>query len=600
MKRNRKKDKPVIPQSRGQATVIMKHERKPVWPSIVMLSVLLLVGYLIYSNTFSCSFHFDDIDSIVDNSAIRDIHNPGYIWNYWPTRFLTHLTIALNYHLHGLDVWGYHLFNLVVHLGSAILVWWLTFLTLSTPALKDQKIARHVMAISFLTGMVFVAHPIQTQGVTYIIQRAVSLTTLLYLASLSLYVKSRLLEEEGRSRIVSKCLYGLSLITAVMAMFAKEAAITLPLMICLYEFSFLMTKKSSTWKRLVPFILTLFIIPITMLLTKSVSFAGMHRIAEPGPGISSWHYLLTQFRVITTYIRLVFLPFNQNLDYDYPIAKTLLDLPTLASLFFLIGVLILAIKLFRNYRLISFGIFWFLLSLLPESSVIPIKDVIFEHRLYLPVVGYSIFLVSGIYYLFREERIKFSVLAISLLIIVYSILTYQRNQVWKNEFSLWNDVIRKSSLKARPYANRGDAYNDKGSYDQAISDYNKSIELKPDYFEAYLHRGNSYYAKGSYDQAISDYTKAIELNPGYAEAYSNRAGVYDDKGNYDQAISDYSKAIEFNPTLPQIYYNRGLVYTRKNMLDQAIADYTKAIELNPNFTQAYYSRAMIYNRYPRK
>ena len=142
-----------------------------------------------------------------------------------------------------------------------------------------------------------------------------------------------------------------------------------------------------------------------MFLTKSVDFIGMRRVLETPPGISPWQYLFTQFRVIVTYIRLLFIPINQNLDYDYHIVKSLFELPALASLIFLGSILTIAIRIFSKYRLISFGIFWFFLTLLPESSIIPIKDVIFEHRLYLPMVGFSFFLVSYIYYIFENKTL---------------------------------------------------------------------------------------------------------------------------------------------------------------------------------------------------
>ena len=158
---------------------------------------------------------------------------------------------------------------------------------------------------------------------------------------------------------------------------------------------------------LVPFLLTLLIIPLTMLFTESVISQEIQRIMRQGPaGISPMHYFLTQFRVMVTYIRLVFLPLNQNLDYDYPVFKSIFEFPVLISFIFLATILFFAKRLFSKYRLISFSIFWFFLTLLPESSFLPIKDVIFEHRLYLPLVGYSIFLVSGVYYLFGKNTIK--------------------------------------------------------------------------------------------------------------------------------------------------------------------------------------------------
>ena len=502
---------------------------------LLVISTLFLIGILIYSNTFYSSFHLDDSRSIVDNSAIRNILNLQAIWNFWPTRFITYFSVALNYHLSQLNVFSYHLFNSLAHISTAIMVWWFMLLILSTPAMKGEKIAKYANLIAFFAGLVFLTHPIQSQGVTYIIQRSVSLTTLFYLICLSLYVKSRLLQQQGGSSVASKIFYCWSLAAVVMAMFTKEIAITLPFMVLLVELCFLKTKERLNWKNLLPFFMSLLIIPFTMLLTKSVDFIGMRRTLEQPSNISCLQYLFTQFRVIVTYLRLIFIPIHQNLDYDYHIAKSLLELPVLASFILLVSILTAAIRIFSKYRLISFGIFWFLLTLLPESSIITIKDVIFEHRLYLPMVGFSFFLVGIIYYILEDKPLKFM---ITLLIIVsscYAILTYKRNFVWKDELSLWNDTLHKSPKKTRPYNIRGIAYVRQGNLLQAISDYNKAIGINPKYAEAYSNRGNAYALQGNLLQAISDYNKAIEINPKYAEAYRNRGAVY-------YAIKEFDKA----------------------------------------------------------
>jgi tetratricopeptide (TPR) repeat protein len=379
-----------------------------------------------------------------------------------------------------------------------------------------------------------------------------------------------------------------------MSIFSKEIAITLPLAICLYEFYFLRIKKDFNWKYIAPFLVIILVIPLTMLITRSVDFEEMRRVAEDRPNISSGHYFLTQLRVITTYLRLLFIPINQNLDYDYAISKTLMHLPTLSSFLLLISILIIAKRISNRYKLISFGIFWFFLTLSPESSVIPIQDVIFEHRLYLPMIGYSLFLASGLYYLLKEKRIKVMIIILSLLVVCYSIMTHVRNFVWKDEFSLWDDTVRKSPLKARTYNNRGIAYQNKGNIDQAVLDYNKAIEINSNYALAYNNRGLAYQNKGNLDQAILDYNKAIEINSNYALAYNNRGLAYQDKGNIDQALLDYNKAIEIDPNCALAYYNRGLTYQNKGNLDQAILDYNKAIEIDPNYADVYYNRGVFY------
>jgi tetratricopeptide (TPR) repeat protein len=573
---------------------IEKLSRNPAYSGVFALIILSCLGVIIYSNTLDSSFQFDDYNSIVFNPSIRNPANLGTIWNFWPTRFITYLSFALNYHLNQLNVFNYHLFNLIVHLVCAILVWWLVLLTFSTPTMKDAKITPQANLIAFFAGLVFLAHPIQTQAVTYIIQRATSLAALFYLASVALYAKSRLLQLETQVRGSYRFYYAGSLITAVLAMFTKEMTITLPMMILLYEFCFLKTEKGINWKQLIPFLITLLIIPLTMFLSKSVNFQEMRRIAEPAPNIFPWHYLLTQFRVMVIYLRLLFLPLNQNLDYDYPIAKSLLDLPTLASLLLLMLILIIAIRICSRYKLISFAIFWFFLALLPESSLIPIKDVIYEHRLYLPMVGFSLFLISIIYYSFGKNNIKPMVFILFIVITCYSILTYQRNFIWKDELSLWNDTVSKSPKKARAYNNRGLAYQTHGNLDQAISDYNNAIEISPNLFEAYSNRGLTYQTQGNLKQAMSDYNKAIELKPNFAEAYSNRGIAYQTQGNLKQAMSDYNKAIELNPNYADAYNNRGLIYQTQGNLKQAMSDYNKAIELNPNYADAYTNRGLIY------
>ena len=578
----------------------MQTERKkisgnPVCSKTIALILLCCLGIIIYSNTFHSSFHFDDGSFIAGDPGIRNPTHLRVIWSFWPTRFIAYLSLAFNWHLSQSNVFGYHLFNLMVHLGVAILSWWLTLLTFSTPAIKNQKISHPANLIALFVGLIFLAHPIQTQAVTYIIQRATSLTTLFYLAALCLYVKFRLLEQEKiTSLALGKFYYLGSLVSAVLAMFTKEIAITLPLAVLLYELCFLKTQKSFNWRQFLPFLFILFIIPLTMFLTKSVNFIDMRRASESVPGISPWHYLLTQFRVIVTYLRLLFLPLKQNLDYDYPIAKSLLQLPVLASFFLLLLLLFTAIRLFSKYRLISFSIFWFFLTLLPESSIIPINDLIFEHRLYLPMFGFSLFLVSTLYYLIGNKRLKLMLTLLCIIVACYSILTFKRNLVWKDELTLWNDTIRKSPQKARPYHNRGNAYKEKGKFDRALSDYNKALAIDPDLAITYANRGITHQNKGNFNQAISDFNKALALDSDLALAYNSRGVIYKSRGNLDLALTDYNKAIAKDPNLASAYVNRGNVYQIKGNLNLALSDYNKAIAIDPDLSSAYNNRGNIY------
>ncbi|MBF0503843.1 MAG: tetratricopeptide repeat protein [Candidatus Omnitrophica bacterium] len=562
---------------------------KSFYMKIFSVMIISCFGILIYSNSFICSFHFDDFPYITDNPAIRNIDNLQRIWNFWPCRFITFFSIALNYHFHQLDLFGYHLFNLTVHLVTALLVWWLTLLTLSTPAMKDNKISERANDIALLTGLVFVTHPLQTESVTYIWQRAASMGALFYLASLCLYIKSRLLLWP-----VGRAMTRLgALVIAIVAMFTKENTITLPFMILLYETTFL-DNRSFKWKAIIPFLLTFIIVPLTMIYSKSINFQEMHRVTELSPNISPVSYLLTQFRVIVTYIRLIFLPFNLNLDYDYPVFTNIFAIPVLTSFLFLTAIILLAKSLFLKYRILSFSIFWFFLTLLPESSFIPIKDIIFEHRLYLPLAGGSIFLVSTAYYFLEKYSFKTVAFVLTMMIAVYSVLTYQRNKDWKDEIIMWEDIIQKSPHKSRPYNNRGIFYTIHGDIAHAMASFTKAIELNPRDDEAYSNLGVCYWQKGRFAQAFSYYNKAIEINPNCADAYENRGNLYKQQGNLNQAISDYTKAIVIKPNKMVLLNIRGNTYAAQGRFSEAIEDFTKAIEISPKNVDLFNNRGTAY------
>ena len=385
--------------------------------SLISITILCTI---IYSNTFDASWHFDDNTAIVENYSIRDLKGTILAGG---SRWIGFITFALNYHFGKLDVFGYHLVNICIHLISAILVYFLVLLSFKTPYLKDTKISHYKASLSLASGLIFVAHPIQTQAVTYIVQRFTSLATLFYLFSLVLFIKARL-QNLGGKRFYSPshlgCYLG-SLLAAYLAMKTKEISITLPAIILLYEFCFFSPSLRALLRKLlylIPFLLTFFIVPLSRYGIGLIGISGgtFIGIAEVGDvigqatqetkAIPRTHYLLTQFNVIVTYIRLLFFPVNQNLDYDYTISRTLFEFPTLLSFLFLVFTVIFGVWMFRRSRLISFGIFWFFVTLSVESSIIPIRDVIFEHRVYLPSVGFVIFLTVAIYQMMEQIKTK--------------------------------------------------------------------------------------------------------------------------------------------------------------------------------------------------
>ena len=587
-----------------------KKTRRQWWKSLSSpqnaLATLTVLGVLIYSNTFRHSFVFDDF-AATSNLAIRHLD----LWNLWQafnTRFVVGLSLALNYALGQENVVGYHVFNLVVHILNAYFVYRLVCLTFRTPRMAGNPLDPKL--VGFLTALVFLTHPLQTQGVTYIWQRATSLAALFYLGALVFYIKARLKSAWGY--------YVLCFLFTVLGMFTKEIVFTLPLMIVLYEFIFLSSpRKRGSRLGLIPafagmtLLATLLIIPwaMTQASEKTLGLVRPNSIYfnKQDPLINNFsrmirtagedrmprqEFILTELNVLRTYLRLFFLPVNQNVDHDFPRARSLTEPGTFLSLALLLGLLGSALFFFKKHPLSCFGIFWFFLTISVECLVVQ-ENFMFEHRLYLPMAGLSLSLVTVMASFLKNNprKLVLTVLGIAL---CYSLLTFERNFVWKNEISLWGDAVHQSPGKARPYNNLGYAYQREGLFDNALPYYNKAIELNPEYADAYCNRASIYGMKGLFDKARVDLNKAIALEPDNAVAYSNQGAVDVKLGLLDKALLNFNKAIQLKPDCAEFYSNRGAVYHKTGLLDLAIADYNKTIELKPNFATVYDNRATAY------
>jgi tetratricopeptide (TPR) repeat protein len=543
----------------------------------VALVIITVTAFLIYSSTFSFPFHFDDTSNIVENHKLRNLKN------FWPpsgTRYIGFLSFAINYHLEGLDVFGYHLVNIIIHIINGFLLWCLVIITFKTPVMGRATINPQFESLIALTAsLIFITHPVQTQAVTYIVQR-----------------------------------FGVgSLLTAVLAMKTKEITFTLPFIVLLYEFMFFDTKVLTRKNLLyiIPFLLTVLIIPLSLTgIDKPLGdvIGELGEAAQETEAIPRGVYLLTQFRVIATYIRLLFLPVNQNLDYAYPLYNSLFEPGVFFSFLFLLSIFGLAIYLFKRSRrtnnlyalMASFGILWFFITLSVESSVIPIRDVIFEHRLYLPSVGAVIAFGTAVFYGLDYARLRNLLLATSVLLFVtilpLGITAYNRNLVWKGEGTLWEDVVRKSPGKSRGHNNLGVAYSNRGLVDEAIEEYKESLKLNPKDAKAHNNLGLAYYDQGRIDEAIAVYKKAIGFKPDYPKAHNNLGLAYYKQGRMDEAIAVYKKALGFKPDYPKAHNNLGLAYYKQGRIDGAIEEYKESLKLNPNYAKAHNNLGTAYDK----
>lgn len=559
---------------------------------LFIFTILAFAGFLVYSNSFHSPFQFDDNLYITSNPNVKNPHDIVTLWKSYPTRPVTMASFAANYRIRGLDTISYHIVNFVIHIFTSFLLWYFITLTFMTPEAKKYRIASYSYEIAFFSSLIFLCHPVQTECVTYIWQRAASLPALLYLLSLCLYIRSRIAWLDSGKKSVSVALYAASLAACFAAMFTKENTITLPVMIFLYELFFFAHDKKSGLKAVIPFLILLPIIPLVSVLTKTYNFVYAREAF--GRELFTNYFTLSQPRVVVTYLRLLVLPVNLNVDYDYQITKSMLELPSIGSILLISFILFIGISLFRKNRLFSFFMLWFFLIILPEASIIPLEDIISEHRLYLPLAGYAVLLVITLYHFFREKKRALPILFLILLVLFYGSSAYVRNFAWKDGFSLWNDAVKKSPDKARPYYGRGLAYAAMGETDKAFRDYDKAIKLDPRCTIAYNNRGLLYYKNGDIIEAIKDFSKAIAIMPNSFKAYNNRGLAYVAAGDAGHAMTDFNKAVILNPYSSAGYSNRGIVYARTGEIAKAIADFSKAIEIDPLPAENYANRAIAY------
>ena len=503
---------------------------------------------IVYSNTLEAPFVFDDKLVIVENPIVRDfgymvnpskakVHKGHFEYESFSRRYIGYLTFAINYWFHKLDVTGYHLVNIAIHIINGLIVYWLVILTFRTPFLNSSVLRGRINEIAFFASLFFTCHPLQTQAVTYIWQRVTSLSTTFYCLALVFYILWRLTSKKLRSFATQMPIlfYFGSVISAVLAMKTKEIAFTLPVVIFLYELMFFEEKLKKRILYIAPILLTMLIIPASLLETEKLRGDLMGNIGEVTrveSNISRMDYLLTQFAVVATYIRLIFFPINQNLDYDFPIYNTFLTPEVFLSFLLLFSIFSLGIYMFlrsrtRNstHRIIAFGIFWFFITLSVESSFIPIVDVIWEHRIYLPSVGLFMALTTGIHLLLiKYGQRKLHTIGVAIfvtVIIVFSVLTYSRNNIWSSEIALWEDIVEKSPQKARPHNILGNVLNKQGRTEEAIEHYLQALRIKPDYEKTYNNLGRAFYNQGRFKEAIEYYTHALQIKPDYEKAHYN-------------------------------------------------------------------------------
>jgi len=579
----------------------------------------LLAGLLalcLYLNAVHGAFILDDWTYLVENPLIRDLRffrHIGHLQQYvagqgitlpkidliynFSLRPVSYLTFALNYKLHGLEPIGYKAVNILFHVVATMLTY--LFVQLLVRQLRqstgeDDKPS----CIPLLAALLFACHPVQTQAVSYMVQRFTSIAACCYLWSLSAFIMSR----RSASQATTLLWYTLSLGGAVTGMLSKENVFTLPLMITAVEFLCFREAMRKRIMLLLPFLATMAIIPLTILsLTRqTTSLAASIQLVnfEKIPHLT---YIFTEFRVLITYLRLLVLPLRQQLDYDYPLYDSLLAPPVITSLLCLTALAVAGVcSLYRGrtikrsgLMLAGFGSLWFFVTLLVESGLVPTDDVIFEHRLYLPSVGVFIAASAiGVHVsALLADNARWRIAAVSAVtagFIVLSLATIRRNALWGDSLSFWQDNAAKSPNKPRVLQCLGDTYLLNGKPREAIAAYEKipQLQISPRCASVYNNLGDAYIKTGDYNRGIQMYYRAIECNPNDYSLYSNLAMKYAIRGDFGNALPLFATAVKLNRNDLLSRRSRADIFLLQARNAEAVAEYEGILQIDPDDSHA--------------
>ena len=566
-------------------------------PKFRLSLILLVFGMLIffiYSGTLKSPFIFDDTKRILENQNIRltqlslkNIVSAGFKSS--KTRPIAFSSFAVNYYFNRYDPWGYHLINISVHILTAFILYLFLKTTLTLPSI-DHRYQRPAL-IAFFAALIWLVHPVHTQSVIYIVQRMNSLAAMLFILSFWFYVRGRL----AANRYRRWPWFAGAMLTWLVSLGCKQITVTLPFVVYLYEWYFFQNLNTDWLKRSLKYVLVLVALAVLLALIYT-GFNPWEKISRLNDYAQNEFTILqrslTQLRVVLHYISLLFYPHPSrlNLDYDFALSYSLINpVTTLVSLIVIVGLIALAFYLAQKQRLISFCILWFFVTLIIESSIIPLA-IIFEHRLYLPSMLVVLVPVLLAYRYIKPE--KYFIGLSCGLVIISGWWTFDRNRDWKDDLTIWTDTVEKSPAKARPHINLGKALAKRNLLDEAIKHYTFAIKIKPDYAKTYYNLGNALVKKDKANEAIARYNKALQLEPRLPEVHNNLGSALAKQGKSDQAIASISHALRLKPDYAEAHYNLAGVLFEKGMISEAIEHYTEATQLDPGSSDAHYNLAI--------
>ncbi len=592
----------------------------PVW---VALAALALAMGVAWSNSFDGPFILDDMPAITENPTVQDLSDgravlsPPRDGQTVSGRPVVNATLAINWAIGGSSVRGYHIGNLIIHILAAWTLFGVARRTFQLPALRE-RFGKHARGLALALALVWGLHPLQTESVTYIVQRAESLAGLFYL--LTLYTFLRAVNPDGgpaRGRW-----FGASVAACLLGMASKEVMVSAPLFILLFDRMLVAGSWREAWRARKGYYLAL--AATWGLLVWCVAITGTRgNTAGYGLGISMGDYLLTQCRAIVHYLRLVFWPSPLVLDYGFltePSAWAVAP-QALLLLALLAGA---AVAVWRGWA-VGVPAAAFFLLLAPSSSVVPVAtQTMAEHRMYLPLAA-ALFIVMGALYARWGRAMLIAALAAAA---ACAWGTYERNKDYASDVAIWQDTARKAPGNARAHQELGGAYLRSGRLDEAVASFETALKLKPDY-----PKGRNNYASalselgrweeaavqyeraarelpnmaepvygyglalthlGRVPEAMACYERALRIAPNFYRAHNNLANLLADQGRNGDALAHYDAAVAVNPAFPDGFINSANLLARMGRTAEAIARYERGLQLNPGHLDARSNLGTLY------
>lgn len=514
---------------------ILKYE------SGIYIFIIIIWCTIIYFNSLDGEFVFDDESVVQNNLSIRELNNipkfftgeEGFhkvIGRYY--RPVVSTSYAIDYWLWGLKPAGFKITNLIIHLINCLLLY---FLLLNMFKEFNKK-----KFIAFLATMIFTAHTIHTEAVTWISGRTDSLVTIWFFSSLICYIKFT--EDNRKTNLV------LSLIFYFIGLITKEMIITLPLIIFLYDAVFKKRDKTFLKSKLIVYILfvavTLFFLLIRYIVFLNVAERERYLYFYGMDGITVF---ATMLKTIPVYIKLIFLPINLLYHYNgvLPDAKNLVEPAVIVSMLIIISFIIVAIVSFKKHSVVTFCILFFFISLLPVMNIVPTMNLMAERFLYLPSFCLSVIIMYLLLMNYDKKYYKALVIIIISVILIFSYLTYKRNFDWKNNNTLYSTAEGIDGTVL--LVNSGNIYANKQNFDEAAKRYLRALEIRDNNVLAHHNLGLIYLIRNQLDSAEYRFKKGISIDSLAPDGYFQLGNLYASQGKLVEAIEMFEKLQKIIP-----------------------------------------------------